>query len=153
MASVAGTQLTQKQETFAVVYVQTANATEAYRQAYDVAPDARDSWVYVEAAQLLDHPKIAPRIKELQEQAKKRGQFTVNKAFEELEEARALAHGEGQAGAAVSAVNSKIKLAGFEKPQKVASTDPEGNPIEIDKTELARNIAFLLAKGSQETDT
>lgn len=119
--------LTEKQETFAIVYVQTANATEAYRQAYDVAEDARDSWIYVEAAQLLDHPKIGPRIKELQDKAKERSEFTVFKALDELDAARVLAMREAQAAAAVSAINGKIKLLGMDKPNRVQHTSPDGS--------------------------
>lgn len=110
--------LTEKQEAFAVAYVQTANAAEAYRQAYDVELNARDSWIYVEALQLLEHPKIAPRIKELQERAKERSEYTVLKALEELESARTMAESEKQPSAAVSAVNSKVKLLGLERPAK-----------------------------------
>ena len=119
--------LTEKQETFALVYVQTANAAEAYRQAYDVAPDARDGWVYVEACQLLEHPKVGPRIKELQEKAKERSQYTVIEALSELEQARLLAHSEAQAGAAVSAINGKVKLLGLDKPQRHEHTSPDGS--------------------------
>lgn len=108
--------LTEKQEAFAVAYIQTANATEAYRRSHDVEPDARDSWIYVEAAQLLDHPKIAPRIAELQEKASKRSEYTLFKAMKELEAARAGAMKEAQFSSAVSAVNSKVKLAGIDKP-------------------------------------
>lgn len=108
--------LTEKQEAFAVAYVTTANAAESYRQAYDVDPNARDEWIYVEAFQLLDHPKISPRIVELQEAAKRASAYTVIQAMEEYENARTLAHSEGQAGAAVSAVSAKVKLLGLEKP-------------------------------------
>ena len=33
--------LTPKQEAFACAYVETGNASEAYRRAYDVAPDCK----------------------------------------------------------------------------------------------------------------
>ncbi|MEL8055708.1 MAG: terminase small subunit [Pseudomonadota bacterium] len=122
-------QLTPKQEAFAVFYVQLGNAAEAYRRAFEKDPDARDSWIYVEAYQLLEHPKVAPRIKQLQEAAKKAGQYTVEKAAEELEDARQLAHQEGQAGPAVSAVNAKIKLYGIDKPSRVEVSGPNGAPI------------------------
>lgn len=67
----AGQRLTDKQDAFALAYVETGNAAEAYRRAYDVAESARDGWLYVEACQLLDNPKVALRIKELQAQAQR----------------------------------------------------------------------------------
>lgn len=125
-------QLTEKQEAFAVTYVQTGNAAEAYRAAYDVASEARDSWIYVEACQLLEHPKVGPRIKELQARAKKAGQYTVQTAATELEQARALAHKEGQASAAVSAVLAKLKLYGMDKPAKTVLVGEDGGPAKIE---------------------
>lgn len=152
MASKAKTGLTEKQEAFAVAFVQTANAAEAYRRAYDVEESSKDSWIYVEALQLLEHPKIAPRIKELQERAKSRGQFTVNKAAEELEEARQLAHREGQAGAAVSAVQAKIKLFGMDHPTKLQAelTGKDRGPIKTETTDVSATDALraFLAKSS-----
>jgi len=116
MGEAKQTALTKKQEAFARAYVLTANAAEAYRQSHDVADNARDSWLYVEAAQMLEHPKIAPRIKELQDAAKKRSEYTVLKALEELEEARAMATRESMPSAAVSAISAKVKLLGLEQP-------------------------------------
>lgn len=140
--------LTEKQEAFAVHYARTANAAEAYRQAYDVAENARDSWLYVEAAQLLDHPKISPRIKELRAQAEKHAFFTVAKAMEELEEARMLAMGESIPAAAISATNSKVKLLGYDKPQKHEVTGKDGEPLRSPSDMLA---AFLASKSSGST--
>ena len=125
--------LTPKQEAFALAYVETGNASEAYRRSYDVAPDARDSWIHVEACQLLEHPKVAPRIDELQRQAAERFEYTIRAAFEEYEEARALALKLGNPSAAVSAVVGKVKLFGLEPPAKTKNTttlqNPDGTPI------------------------
>lgn len=121
--------LTKNQEAFAVLFVELGNAAEAYRQAYDKDPNARDNWIYVEACQLLGHPKVSLRIKQLEAQLREANQYTLQKAAEELEEARMLAHQEGQAGPAVSAVNAKIKLYGIDKPSRVEVSGPNGAPI------------------------
>jgi len=118
--------LTSKQETFAVAYSISGRATDAYREAYDVDRTATDSWIHVEACQLLDHPKIAPRIQELQAAAKKRSEFTVFKALEELEEARKMAKTEKNPAAMVSATNSKVKVLGMDRPAKIDHTSSDG---------------------------
>ena len=121
--------LTPKQEAFCLAYLETGNAAEAYRRSYDVAPDARDSWVYVEACQILDNPKIALRLKELQSQAAKLSIYTVGRAYDELEQARDLAMQERNASAAVSAINGKVKLFGLEAPSRLEHTGKGGAPI------------------------
>lgn len=131
-------ELTPKQAAFALAYFETANATEAYRRAYDVDPNARDMWISVEACQLLDHPKVALKLQELHEQAAKLSIYTRQKAMEELEEARREAKTQGQISAMVSAVNSKVKLTGLDRPHRVEVSGKDGGPI---KTEVsARDI-------------
>lgn len=139
-----GDTLTPKQEAFARAFFETSNAAEAYRQAYDVAENARDNWIYVEACQLLDHPKIAQRLHELREQADRHSIYTRQKAMDELEEARALAMREGQSSAAVSAVSAKVKLLGIEAPQKHEHTGKNGKPIEFE-TKPSEMLKVFLA--------
>ena len=128
--------ITPKQEAFALAYFETGNAAEAYRRAYDVSPNARDEWIYVEASRLVDDPRVALRLVELREHAEKLSIYTRHKAMEELEQARMLALNEGQAGSAVSATTAKVKLLGIDKPQRVAITDKDGNDVEYsDPTE------------------
>lgn len=57
--------LTMKQEAFASAYVETGNASEAYRLAYDASRSTRKS-IEQNASKLLRHAKIAPRIQALQ---------------------------------------------------------------------------------------
>lgn len=148
--------LTEKQEAFALAYVETGNATEAYRRAYDVAENSRDSWIYVEAAQLLDHPKIAPRIVELQELADKVASYSLKRAVDEYEAARALAMAEKNASAAVSAINGKVKLFGLEAPAKARfeHTGKDGAPIQtLDVTKLSdAALAEMLAVADAQKD-
>ncbi|QNQ64318.1 terminase small subunit [Brucella sp. 6810] len=63
--------LTPKQEAFALAFFETGNAAEAYRRSYDVSENAKDQWIYVEACQLLDNPKVAIGLQELREHAER----------------------------------------------------------------------------------
>lgn len=110
--------LTPKQAAFALAYFETGSGAEAYRQAYDVSENARDEWIYVEASQLLDNPKVARRVQELQKQAETLSMYSVKQAYDELEEARKAAKTVGNPSAMVSAINSKMKLFGLEQPTR-----------------------------------
>jgi phage terminase small subunit len=138
--------LTPKQEAFALAYVETGNAAEAYRRAYDVKAATTHSTIYVAASELLRHPKINLRIKELQAQAVDLCLYTVQSAFEEYEAARQLALQENNPSAAVSAVNGKVKLFGLEAPakSKVDHTSSDGSMSPSAEREAV--IAALRAK-------
>lgn len=75
--------LTPKQEAFIRVYLETANASEAYRRVYN-ASKMKDGTIYVAASELLAHPKISIRIAEAQKAAAKRNEITVDKIIREL---------------------------------------------------------------------
>lgn len=119
--------LTVKQEAFARIFFEDGNAAEAYRQAYDVDPNLRDEWLYVEASQLVDHPKVAQRLTELAEQAANLSIYTRHEAMRELEEARALAIKSGQSAGAVGATTAKIKLVGLDRPKRIDLTSSDGS--------------------------
>jgi phage terminase small subunit len=106
--------LTIKQEKFCMVYVETGNASEAYRQAYN-AENMTQNAVAVEACRILDSPNISLRIKELKSGHTKRHEITIDDLVAELEEARACAlNGETkQTSAAVAATMGKAKLLGL----------------------------------------
>lgn len=106
--------LTAKQEAFCLAYLETGNASEAYRQAYN-AEKMKPETVNRTAKELLDNPKIATRIDSLQAEAAKRNEVTVDSLLAELEEARQLALQEGQPSAMVSATMGKAKITGKDK--------------------------------------
>ena len=56
--------LTLKQEGFCMSYIETSNASEAYRLNYD-ASKMSDKSVHKTASVLLNNPKVTPRLKEL----------------------------------------------------------------------------------------
>ncbi len=105
--------LTPKQENFCQAYIETGNASEAYRQSYD-AERMKPETVNRTAKALFDNPKITARITELQADHRERHNITVDSLTVELEEARQLAMQDGKgASAAVSAVMGKAKLHGL----------------------------------------
>lgn len=75
--------LTPKQEAFCRQYMETGNASEAYRLAYAVSPDTKPGTVYGEASKLLANPKIARRLKELKAALQKRYEVSIERAKEE----------------------------------------------------------------------
>lgn len=112
--SEAEIKLTPKQEGFAQAYIETGNATEAYRRFYSVE-NMSDSSVNREAKQLLDHLKISSRIAQLRQLTVKRHMLTVDDLLAELEEARQLALATNSAAPAVGATMGKAKILGMDK--------------------------------------
>jgi len=108
--------LTIKQEAFARAYVETGNASEAYRRAYDSSKMKPES-VYESASRLLADVKITARLAELREPIMQRHNVTVDSLVLELEEARraALSADTPQSSAAVAATMGKAKLCGLDK--------------------------------------
>lgn len=106
--------LTIKQERFCMVYVETGNASEAYRQAYN-AENMKEASINVNASKLLTDAKIALRIKELKSGHTKRHELTIDDLVKQLEEARqvALALENPQCSAAISATMGTAKLLGL----------------------------------------
>lgn len=125
--------LTPKQEAFALAYVETGNASEAYRRSYDVTTEASE-WVKVEACKLLTDPNVALTVFELQEKARERTLVTVESITRELEEVRALAISGGDLAPANTAIMGKAKVNGL-LVDKIAGSD--GGPLQtITRIEL-----------------
>lgn len=141
--------LTPKQEAFALAFLETGNAAEAYRRAYDVAPDAKDGWLYVEACQLLDNPKIALRLKTLREQAERLSIFNLAAAMDEFEQARSLAKTTMNPSAMVAATAGKVKLFGLDRPTKIEHAGKDGGAIKTEDSGIAKLIAYLDAVSSR----
>ena len=103
-----------KQEAFCMAYIETGNASESYRGAYEAGKMSANA-VNVEASRLLDNPKVSLRIKALQEPIIKRHSVTVDSLIDELEQARTLAISADQASAAIAATMGKAKITGHDK--------------------------------------
>lgn len=108
--------LTQKQEKFCQAYIETGNASEAYRTAY-AADKMKPEAVHVKASELLSNGKVTVRVAELKAEVRARHDVTVDSLIRELEEARqaALTAETPQSSAAVAATMGKAKLTGLDK--------------------------------------
>lgn len=104
--------LTPKQERFCYSYIETGNASEAYRRSYN-AERMKPEVVAVKASELLAKGKIAVRIEALRGELRQRHEITVDDLVAELEEARKLAFETDKAAAAVQATMGKAKLLGL----------------------------------------
>lgn len=78
--------LTPKQEAFALAYVETSNASEAYRRAYDVGEKTQPKNIWVNACKTLSNAKVAQRVAELQAMAADRMLVTVESITRELKQ-------------------------------------------------------------------
>ena len=123
----AMSKLTPKQQKFVYKYLETGNAAESYRHAYDTKNWSVDS-INVEASRMLNHPKISLIIKAEQEKAQQRHEVTLESITKELEEARVLGMTEKQTAAAISASLGKAKLHGLVVDKSQLSNDPD-NPV------------------------
>lgn len=105
--------MTPKQEAFALAYVETGNASEAYRQAYDVGEDTKPQVVWNEASKVLANRYVSVRVMELQQAAQERTLVTVESITAELDQARDLAAQLDQPAAMTGAVMGKAKVNGL----------------------------------------
>lgn len=104
--------LTQKQENFCLAYIETGNASEAYRRAYN-ADGMKPETVNRKAKELLDNGKITARLEELRKPATESAQITLTQHLSTLEELRELAKEEGKYGPAIQAEIARGKAAGL----------------------------------------
>lgn len=75
--------LTIKQENFCQAYIETGNASEAYRRAYSCGK-MKDSVINTKACELLKNGKVAVRVRELQGELKKSSDIKKAAILEEL---------------------------------------------------------------------
>ena len=104
--------LTQKQENFCLAYIETGNASEAYRRVYN-AKGMKPETVNRNAKALLDNNKIATRLEELRKPVTESAQITLAQHLSTLEELRELAKEEGKYGPAIQAEIARGKAAGL----------------------------------------
>ena len=119
-----------KMEKFCLAYVETANAAESYRIAYNTENMATAT-IGREGYNTLQKPQVQARLEELRKKVMERHEITVDTLLAELEVARkkALAAETPQISAAVSATMGKAKLLGLDK-KIVELTGKNGAPIE-----------------------
>lgn len=160
--------LTAKQEHFAQLVAAGATHAAAYRQSYDVSPDAAPDTIYQEAHNLSIHPHVSPRIEALRAayiaEITASQRWNIDKMVSEAETQLALSREGGWRG--VSSGNGALEIIGRatgllsdkqREPALPAITrvvvvlnqgkDPEGKQV---ITEAAYEVLPLKA-GDQET--
>lgn len=126
------TALTQKQEAFCLAYIETGNASEAYRRAYN-AENMAPATTNRKAKEVLDNGKIAARITELRKPVVLNTQLSLEKHLNDLAALRNAAVKDKKWSAAVAAEVARGKAAGLYS-EKVEVTGAGGGPIEGNMT-------------------
>lgn len=126
--------LTAKQEAFCLAYLETGNASEAYRQAYN-AERMKPETVNRTAKELLDNPKITARLNELRAPVVERAQYTLEQHLERLRMLSEAAEQANQFSAAIAAETNRGKAAGF-YTEKHEHSGPNGGPIPMMPTTI-----------------
>ena len=130
--------MTPKQELFAQAYLETSNASEAYKRAYNTQANANT--VNRKASQLLKHPEVIKHLADLQAIHRQRHKLTIDDILQELEDARqkALSAETPQCSAAISATMGKAKLLGLDKkagvnenPMTAFITSLQGTSVQV----------------------
>ena len=104
--------LTQKQENFCLAYIETGNASEAYRRSYS-AGKMKPETINRNAKALLENNKIAARIAEIRKPAVKKAEITLEQHLNDLKRLRDLAESAEKYGPAVTAEMARGKAAGL----------------------------------------
>jgi phage terminase small subunit len=141
--------MTPKQEKFCLLYRETGNASEAYRQAYDAAK-MKPETVNRNAKALLDNSKIATRLRELGQVDMERHIVTADTIASMLKEDREFAREMETPSAAVTATMGLAKLYGL-LTDKTEVTGKDGAAIKIeavkaDAESFKRTIASIAAR-------
>ena len=103
---------TDRQTLFAIIYVETSNACEAYRQTYSTDNMSPHS-INVEAFRVKRNPKVENKIIELRALQADRHDVTIDKIALELSDLIDHSVALGKISAGVSAVLAKAKLYGL----------------------------------------
>lgn len=119
--------LTQKQEAFCLAYIETGNASEAYRRAYD-AQDMIPASINRKAKEVMDNGKIAARIAELRAPVIAAAQITLADHLKDLQELREEAKRAGQLSAAITAEVARGKASGLYVDRSEV-TGKDGKPL------------------------
>lgn len=104
--------LTPKQEAFCLAYLETGNASEAYRRSYN-AGNMNANSVNRKAFELMENVKIGARLQELRAPAVAKAQLTLQDHLEALQRLRDLAEASEKYGPAVTAEMARGKASGF----------------------------------------
>jgi len=117
--------LTPKQEAFAQAYIETGNASEAYRQTYN-ASRMKPETVNRKAKELLDNGKITARVDELKAELAKHNLWTREQSVKAL--INVIRHPDKQTDV-IAAVKELNAMHGYNAPDKLEVSGPNGAPL------------------------
>lgn len=138
--------LTPKQIKFCEAYIETGNASEAYRQAYDTSRMAYGT-IRNMASQLLARDDIAVTIEGMQAKHREMHCVTIESMTENLREIRDAACKAGQFGAAASAAKTIAQIHGLLiTRQEISGRNGGDMPI----ITLAESLARIAQLGEPE---
>lgn len=126
--------LTPKQEAFCLAYLETGNASEAYRRAYNASQMAADT-IHRKAKEVLDNGKVTARLAALRAPAVARAQLTLAQHLADLRRLRDSAQRAKQYGPAIQAEIARGKAAGLYDAEEA---EPEGAKVVVIIGDLAR---------------
>lgn len=132
--------LTQKQENFCLSYIETGNASEAYRRAYD-AENMKEATVNNKSHVLLKNGDITARLSELRAPVVAKAQITLEQHLIDLKRLRDLAEASEKFGPAVQAEMARGKASGL-YVDKTELTGKDGGPVEV----IAPKLEIVLHK-------
>jgi phage terminase small subunit len=144
--------LTVKQNAFCMAYIESGNASEAYRQAYD-AQNMKAATVNRKAFELTENGKIRARLDELRNQHSARHVVTIDSLIDELETTRktALSADTPQCTAALNATMGKAKLLGFDRQVVESTVSPQKTLSDIqDVTPTRERVRQILQELEDE---
>ncbi len=145
-----GQKITAKQEKAAQVFIETGCKSTAYREAYNVEKMKANS-INTKAHELFETEIVSARVEELQAEHRAAHGVTIERLTEDLERAERLAHQQGQAGAAVSAVTAIAKLHGLMIDRsKVETSSAEDMTPEHRNEELRQLDIELIRLGGRD---
>lgn len=124
--------LTIKQENFCLAYIETGNATEAYRQAYD-AKKMQEATINRKAKDLIDNGKIRARLTEIRKPAIEAAQITLLQHLNDLKRLRNLSERDGKYSAAIAAEISRGKASGLYIETIVTTLTTKELPVSVDE--------------------
>ena len=138
--------LTIKQEAFARAYVETGNASEAYRRAYN-AENMKQESIAVRACELLAHSKVSVMVSEMRKELAERTMWEREDSVRVLA-AIATEDQDAPHAARVSAIKEINAMFGYNAPAKVDHTSSDGSmsPKASTDPEVAAAIAKAMMK-------
>ena len=128
----ANQKITAKQEIASRTFIETGCKSTAYRAGYNTG-NMKPETVHRRASELFETDMVMARVAELQTEHRAAHGVTIEGLTQDLEDARKLAHAEGQPGAAVSACTAMAKLHGLwiDKSKVETSTTKDMTDEEI----------------------